>query len=56
MRTLRLEDFSEDQRTKLSELREETRDQLTSVGVEELLPVQQVTYKLFLEGGEIVVK
>lgn len=56
MRTLRLEDFTEEQKAKMSELRPDTQKNLETAGVEELMPVQQVTYKLFLEGGEIVVK
>jgi superfamily II DNA/RNA helicase len=40
----------------LKDLHEETREKLESEGVKELLPVQQVTYKLFVEGNEIVVK
>lgn len=56
MKTLTLEEFGEDQRVTLAQLHEETRNQLIKAGVQELLPVQQVTYKLFLEGGEIVVK
>jgi superfamily II DNA/RNA helicase len=56
MRTLRLEDFTEEQRVKMADLRPDTQVNLSKAGVEELMPVQQVTYKLFLEGGEIVVK
>jgi hypothetical protein len=37
-------------------LHEDTRAQLERAGVKELLPVQQVVYKLFKDGAEIVVK
>jgi len=53
---MRIEDFGEDQRVLLKDLHEETRKKLEGEGVKELMPVQQVTYKLFLEGNEIVVK
>jgi superfamily II DNA/RNA helicase len=56
MKTLTLEEFGPEQRTMLSDLHQETRTKLEENGVKELLPVQQVTHKLFLEGGEIVVK
>lgn len=53
---MKLEDFPEDQKTKLEGLHKDTRAMLEAAGVVELLPVQQVAYKLFLDGGEIVVK
>ena len=53
---MRLEDFEDTQKVMLSDLHEDTRNRLESEGVKELLPVQQVTYKLFIEGNEIVVK
>ena len=56
LNTMRLEDFEDTQKVMLSDLHEDTRNRLESEGVKELLPVQQVTYKLFIEGNEIVVK
>ena len=56
LNTMSLEDFEDTQKVMLSDLHEDTRNRLESEGVKELLPVQQVTYKLFIEGNEIVVK
>ena len=53
---MRLEDFEDSQKVLLADLHEDTRIQLEGEGVKELMPVQQVTYKLFIEGSEIVVK
>ena len=56
MKTILLEEFTEDQRTMMKDLHADTRAKLEAAGVKELMPVQQVTHKLFLEGGELVVK
>ena len=56
LRTMRLEDFEDSQKVLLADLHEDTCTQLEGEGVKELMPVQQVTYKLFIEGSEIVVK
>ncbi len=56
MNTKRLEDFPDEERTFLKDLHPDIKKKLESQGVQELMPVQQVTYKLFSEGREIVVK
>lgn len=56
MNTITLEEFTDEQRTFLKDLHADSRARLEDAGVKELMPVQQVTHKLFLEGGEIVVK
>lgn len=56
MRTLRLEDFTDEMKTLIKDLHPETVQKLVSADVTELLLVQQVTHKLFVEGNEIVVK
>ena len=53
---MRLEEFTDEQKVLLKDLHEQTRQKLESEGVKELMPVQQVAYKLFIEGNEIVVK
>lgn len=56
MRTMTPEDFAEADKTLLSGLHPETAKKLQEAGVKELLPVQQVAFKLFVKGDEIVVK
>lgn len=56
MRTLRPEDFTDEMKTLLKDVHPDSAAKLRQAGVEELLPVQQVTHKLFVEGNEIVVK
>lgn len=56
METITLEEFTDEQKTMLGELHESTRQKLERAGVKELMPVQQVVFKLFVNGREIVVK
>lgn len=56
METLTPEDFTEEMKTLIKDVHQTTSKKLTKAGVEELMPVQQYTYKLFVEGREIVVK
>jgi hypothetical protein len=56
MRTMTPEDFTDADKTLISGLHPDTAKKLQDSGVDELLPVQQVTFKLFVSGNEIVVK
>lgn len=56
MRTVTIEEFAPEQLTTLADLHKDTQTKLLAGGLKELLPVQQVTHKLFIEGNEIVVK
>ena len=56
METLAPEDFTDEMKTMLIDLHEGTAKMLIKAGVQELMPVQQFTYKMFVEGREIVVK
>ncbi len=56
METITLEEFTDEQKTTLAELHESTRQKLERAGVKELMPVQQVVFKLFVNKREIVVK
>ena len=42
--------------TKLEDLRPSIQEKLKSEGVKELFAVQKYTYKVFLEGYELIVK
>lgn len=42
--------------TKMEDLRQSIQDRLRKEGIKELFNVQRFTYKVFLEGLEIIVK
>eukprot|EP00347_Sterkiella_histriomuscorum_P008439 403345090 len=54
IKTITLEEITD--LVTLTDLHQDTQDKLVSSGVKELLPVQQVTYNMFLADNEIIVK